>query len=82
MTTQPEATTPRPTTLVGSAVEALIAQFYEPLDAATLFTDAWEGATTALKAPGPGRQPALAGDDDYPGMAPSRQGSRPSAGSG
>lgn len=52
MTTQPEATAPHPTTLVESAVEALVEQFYEPLDAATLFNDAWEGAAAALKAAG------------------------------
>lgn len=37
-----------PTALVRAAVEALHAQFYEPLSVADLLRDAWEGATGAL----------------------------------
>lgn len=45
---------PRPTALVRSAVEALTAQFFEPLVVADLLRDAWAGAAAGLmRAGGP-----------------------------
>jgi C-terminal processing protease CtpA/Prc len=52
MTTPPDPSTPRPTALVAAAVAALLAEFFEPVDAAELFTDAWEGAAELLTAAG------------------------------
>ncbi len=39
---------PTPTALVRAAVEALTAQFFEPLSVGELLRDAWSGATAAL----------------------------------
>src|SRR3954451_19370245 len=39
-----------PTEVTRSAAQALYDQYYEPLDAAQLFGEAWAGATGALRA--------------------------------
>ncbi|MGH2583329.1 MAG: S41 family peptidase [Dehalococcoidia bacterium] len=43
---------PSATALVLEAVQALLSEYYEELDAARLFADAWEGAVAALRAVG------------------------------
>ena len=53
----PERMTTSPTAVVCAAVEQLQARFFEPLSAAELFRDAWQGAAVALARAGVSQVP-------------------------
>ena len=63
---------PDPTAIVRAAVDAVATRFYEPLAAADLFRDAWEGAAAALAGAGGAAAPSAPAFPADPAAAAAR----------